>query len=72
MLRIALAAALPLAEADGDLFNVFKAGGGDRIQVGVPTALVRRVGGAFVLEGRFKVESAGLGQGTIAYVLRPA
>lgn len=60
-----------MAEPSGELFIVFKQAGSDKIQVGAPAAKVRKVGGAFVLEGRFKVEYAGMGQGTIAYVLRP-
>lgn len=60
-----------MAEPSGDLFIVFKQAGPDKIQVGAPAAKVRKVGGTFVLEGRFKVEHAGMGQGTIAYVLRP-
>ena len=61
-----------MAEMSGDLFIVFKQVGEDKIQVGAPMAKVRKAGGAFVLEGRFKVEYAGMGQGTMAYVLRPA
>lgn len=61
-----------MAEADGDLFIVFKQVGDDKIQVGAPMSSVRKTGGTFMLEGRFKVEYAGMGQGTMAYVLRPA
>ncbi|MDO9335384.1 MAG: hypothetical protein Q7T61_03195 [Caulobacter sp.] len=60
-----------MAEADGDLFIVFKQVGEEKLQVGVPTAKVRKLGGAWVLEGQFKVEYAGMGQGTVAYILRP-
>lgn len=78
-LKLTIAAGTPadfkakayMAEADGDLFIVFKEAGGDKIQVGVPTARVRKAGANWLLEGRFKVENAGMGQGTIAYVLRP-
>ena len=61
-----------LAETDGDLFIVFKEVGEEKLQVGVPAANVRKVGSVWVLEGRFTVEYAGMGQGTVAYFLRPA
>lgn len=61
-----------MAEANGDLFIVFKQVGDDKIQVGAPMTSVRKTGRIFMLQGRFKVEYAGMGQGTMAYVLRPA